>query len=169
MAKGDTVQEVLVNNNKKKTLKEKLNSDNVSGSVEKDAKIGLVFAAAMGITIGGVVVKNQLETQSAINTLSYTLVAKTPEVSSFDAEYIAYYPNMTCVGGIAVANKKEVEGYFTIDKGIAIDKVDHSTYVTINSISYESIIKITEAAKSYTVTFSEGKLADKVAGDEMEK
>ena len=169
MAKGDTVQEVLVNNNKKKTLKEKLNSDNVFGSVEKDAKVGVVFGTAVLLTIGGIAGYNGVKREKAISELTNTLIAKAPQVSSFSAEYIAYYPDMTCVGGIAVANKKEVEGYFTIDKGIAIDKVDQNIYGTIKSISYDEIGKVTEAAKSYTVTFLEGKLSDKVAGDEMEK
>ncbi|MBP5651165.1 MAG: hypothetical protein J6X00_00640 [Clostridia bacterium] len=169
MAKGDTVQEVLVNNNQKKTLKEKLNSDNVFGSVEKDAKAGIVFGTAVLLTISGIAGYNSVKREKAISELTYTLIAKAPQVSSFSAEYIAYYPDMTCVGGIAVANQKEVEGYFTIDQGIAIDKVDQNTYGTIKSISYDAIDKVTEAAKSYSVTFTEGKLADKVANDEMVK
>ena len=161
MAKGDAAQLVTENNKHKKSFREKLEDDNISGSVEKDAKIGLLIAAGMAITIGGVAATNGIKRESSLNTLTHTLVVKAPQVTSFTPEYVSYYPNETFVGGVAEYNKTKVDGYFTIEQGLITDESNSNLLVEIGNISYDNIQKITQAAKEANVTFTEGKLADK--------
>ena len=165
MKSGETAQ--LVTENKQRKIKKFLNNNYIF-SKEIDAKIGAVIigATAAGIlvyAVGSNVNNLNNDKSYTITDLASTLVTKSnlQDVDKIVLTDCVITNLQTYVGSTITTKGNDVDGYFTIDKSVQVNEDLYDNVVPVSSLDNSTISKLADATNNATITWTEGKLADK--------